>query len=301
MTDSRRGPDPARDPAGEPAVPPGRDEARVRRLLGEARHDEPLPADVADRLDGVLARLEAGEPVGPVPGPRTTRQRVVELAARRRRRAASVLVAAAAVVVVGIGLGQVVDAGSGDASPSAASEAVAEGGAVADTGAGADRDQLLSGSEESGSLGEGPAQLGQAVEDEAEAELDGQASAYSARVDPGARVLVVGDRLLPVPDEGFTRAAARVQRSVLPRRGTPLRPRRAGPDVVRVAEASRPVRRAWQGCAPAAWGAGTLVAVEYQQDPAVLALRRPAGESQVVELLQCGTGEPLRTATLPRR
>ena len=30
---------------------------RVRRLLAEARHDEPMPADVAARLDGVLADL----------------------------------------------------------------------------------------------------------------------------------------------------------------------------------------------------------------------------------------------------
>ena len=38
-------------------------EAAVRRLLSEARHDEPIPADVAARLDTVLDELEADEGV----------------------------------------------------------------------------------------------------------------------------------------------------------------------------------------------------------------------------------------------
>lgn len=71
----------------------------VRRLLAEARHDEPLPDDVAARLDGVLADLRAE---GPPP-------RVVDLAAARRRRTRirTGLVAAAAAVLVGVGLSRV--------------------------------------------------------------------------------------------------------------------------------------------------------------------------------------------------
>ncbi|MCW2791044.1 MAG: hypothetical protein JWO76_142, partial [Nocardioides sp.] len=80
-------------------------EREVRRLLADARHTEPVPGDVAARLDRVLAELAAGEP-GPTP--------VTTLASRRRHRAVSVLVAAAAVVVVGIGLGQVVGTRGGD-------------------------------------------------------------------------------------------------------------------------------------------------------------------------------------------
>lgn len=73
-------------------------EAEVRRLLADARHTEPMPAEVAERLDRVLAGL-AAEPA--------REARVVRLADRRRR-AASLLVAAAAVVVAGVGIGQVV-------------------------------------------------------------------------------------------------------------------------------------------------------------------------------------------------
>ena len=74
------------------------DDDRIRRLLADARHDEPIPPDVAGRLDGVLADLRADRPV---------RATVTDLAAaRRRRRARTLLVAAAAVVVAGIGIDQ---------------------------------------------------------------------------------------------------------------------------------------------------------------------------------------------------
>ncbi|MEJ7832887.1 MAG: hypothetical protein WKF79_08245, partial [Nocardioides sp.] len=103
-------------------------EAAVRRLLAEARHDKPIPAAVAARLDRVLVRLadpsaddQAGQLVGD------------ELAARRRRRRlGSVLVAAAAVVAVGIGIGQV--AGPQDDDVSGASDTAFDGDA-ADEGA----------------------------------------------------------------------------------------------------------------------------------------------------------------------
>ena len=75
----------------------------MRRLLAEARHDEPMPAEVVARMDRVLDEL-ADEPGRRAP--------VVDLAARRRR-VTSLLVAAAAVVVVGIGIGQVGDLGAG--------------------------------------------------------------------------------------------------------------------------------------------------------------------------------------------
>lgn len=80
----------------------------VRRLLADARHEEPAPAEVVARLDRVLAGL-AAEPVRIAP---------VTALATRRRRAASLLVAAAAVVAVGIGVDQVVLTGSGQDSMS---------------------------------------------------------------------------------------------------------------------------------------------------------------------------------------
>ena len=78
------------------------DHAEVRRLLAAARHDEPMPDEVAQRLDRVLAGL-AEEPRRAAP--------VTHLATRRRR-AAGLLLAAAAAVAIGIGVGQVVDTGT---------------------------------------------------------------------------------------------------------------------------------------------------------------------------------------------
>lgn len=106
---------------------------RVRRLLADARHDAPMPAEVADRMDRVLAGL-AGEPA--------TRHKVVRLADRRRR-AASLLVAAAAVVAAGVGIGQLVQPGSSGSGASADRAAVApeqapSGAEPESSGAGAD-------------------------------------------------------------------------------------------------------------------------------------------------------------------
>ncbi len=44
-----------------------------------------------------------------------------------------------------------------------------------------------------------------------------------------------------------------------------------------------------------------LVGVTYDGDPAYVAFREPMGDSQVVEVLQCGTGDLLRSTTLPAR
>lgn len=79
---------------------------QVRRLLADARHTEPMPEDVAARLDGVLAGLR--EEQVEVPASRPERTRADEIAAARRRRTVrNWLVAAAAVVVVGVGINQV--------------------------------------------------------------------------------------------------------------------------------------------------------------------------------------------------
>jgi hypothetical protein len=86
---------------------------QVRRLLADARHTEPLPPDVGERLDGVLADLRAERPIRPT---------VSDLAAaRRRRRARTLLIAAAAVVVVGLGVDQLrgIETSGDDAASSA--------------------------------------------------------------------------------------------------------------------------------------------------------------------------------------
>jgi len=103
---------------------------QVRRLLADARHDEPMPDDVADHLDRVLADLQ-GEPRR-TPDP-------IDLAARRRRRIArNVLVAAAAVVVVGVGISRVDLAGDADGGGSSDSAASAPESAARDDESGGD-------------------------------------------------------------------------------------------------------------------------------------------------------------------
>lgn len=98
------------------------DDDRIRRLLADARHDEPIPPDVAGRMDGVLADLRADRPVRPT---------VTDLAAaRRRRRARTLLVAAAALVVAGIGLDQL--RGASLSGGSADSGATSGGGVAAE-------------------------------------------------------------------------------------------------------------------------------------------------------------------------
>lgn len=76
---------------------PGQSE-EVRRLLAGARHGEPIPDEVALRLEETLASLSreraetATAPASPPP---------IDLGARRRRRITTGLLAAAAVTVVG--------------------------------------------------------------------------------------------------------------------------------------------------------------------------------------------------------
>lgn len=103
-----------------------RDEA-VRRLLAEARHDEPMPAEVVARLDRVLADL----------GKEPARVRPVTDLATRRRRVTRILLAAAAVVVVGVGVQQVVTPQSADDSAGSSTSAERETAdhAPADAGA----------------------------------------------------------------------------------------------------------------------------------------------------------------------
>lgn len=106
------------------------EQEEVRRLLADARHSAPMPADVADRLDNVLAELAAGSPDELETTPAPAGAVVVSLASRRRRRAATALVAAAAAVAVGIGLGQVVGNGGGPENAS-----VSAGGGQEERGA----------------------------------------------------------------------------------------------------------------------------------------------------------------------
>jgi hypothetical protein len=134
-------------------LPP--EQEAVRRLLADARHDGPPPAEVVARLDETLAALVADRGSNPLDAPRPdTSDReapVVDLASRRRRMAGVGLLAAASVVVAGVAIGQVLPRGAGDAGSSASSDSsLAESPAEAQQDSGADSDDSGAGSAELG-------------------------------------------------------------------------------------------------------------------------------------------------------
>ncbi len=98
------------------------DDARIRGLLAEARHTEPMPPEVAERLDSVIAGLAAERSVAgvvpvmaPVPAEPDAPEpdaEVVALPSPWRRRITTGLVAAAAVVAVGVGVPQLLSTSS---------------------------------------------------------------------------------------------------------------------------------------------------------------------------------------------
>ncbi len=243
----------------DPAVSPEQ-EARLRRLLAQARHAEPIPTDVAARLDRVLEQLEAEEP-----DPHAGRN-PVDLAARRRRRVRTLLVAAAAVVVVGIGIGQVVPIGQSS-------------------------DDAASTSDSAGSSAESFAD-NRSADSDTTSGLD-DSSGYSQAAPEGAETEVgpLGSNPRPpvrLTSEGFAKEAVRLRE----RPGV-----RATAGAVVPAEALSGAEDFV--CETADWGPGKLLAALYDAVPTVLAYRPVAGATQTVDLLRCGTGEVLRSTVLP--
>lgn len=254
----------------DPEVTPEQ-EARLRRLLAGARHAEPVPDDVAARLDRVLAQLSAEER-----DPEAHRP-VVDLAARRRRRVRSLLVAAAAVVVVGVGVGQVVPTGSGGDASESASTAGSAGPEEADDLAGAE------GTEESAGAS---SDLTRSTDSFGPSESD---AAPFATLEP-APTYAKGSPRPPVrlTEEAFAKQALRFRT----RPGVRSRPTSVVPG-----EALS--RSETFVCDTADWGSGRLLAALYDGVPAVLAYRPVTGETQTADLLRCGTGEILRSTVLP--
>lgn len=245
-------------PEHEPEATPQQQEA-VRRLLAGARHDEPVPADVVARLDGVLAQLAGEGPraVDPAP-PAPHGAEVVDLAARRRRRVTGLLGAAAAVVVLGVGVSQVVDTTSGgDAdSSSPARSSAADEEAAADSGAGAAEEAPVPSAPLASDL---PSQM---------PVRPGKIPAISRKTFGQAVLSLRGAALVPSTDSD-----------------------RVGGDELTTVPMFV--------CPPAAFGEGRLLAVRYEGAPAVLAYRSASGQTQSVELLQCGTAEVLRSKVIP--
>ncbi|MDN7121174.1 hypothetical protein INN71_07190 [Nocardioides sp. ChNu-153] len=242
-------------------------EARVRGLLRAAAERSPMPADVAARLDDVLAglaaeRAAASDP-GSSPDPRAEpAPELVDLAAARRRRrvARGLLVAAAAVVVVGVG-GTVVPrlGGSGNESDSAGVAESAPQDASAD--------------EEATPDSAGPAQV---------PEADAQDSAVTA-VDTLAPY--AGQVLDPLPGAALDLDAD------------------LGPQVADLlaAAAASPARATSAGCGePGPDAVGVLTT--YGGTPARVDVTVPGGGAGTVDVVvrACGTGERLDALRLAR-
>lgn len=236
---------------------------QVRRLLAGARHDTPIPPEVAARLDGVLADLRAEQAAGPPvpppplgpppppPAPPGPPAPVVDLAARRRRKqGAALLLAAAAVVAIGVGVGSMVD----------------------DTSGGDDGASAGSASDESF----------ERAEPDAADEGGGSAPSAAAPSEAPPSGLMRMQPLV-VSSDTFAADAERYR----------ARTDAAPPPAAQEGEDSA------FPCDIGTLGPGVHVPVLYDGMEAVLAYRPPTDDSQVVDLLQCGTGDVVRTTTLP--
>jgi hypothetical protein len=187
---------------------------------------------------------------------------VVPLAPRRRRRAAALLVAAAAVVVGGIAIGSY-ESGGGDSASTSADSAVSRE-QNADTSASGAKDHAAGGQ----SLA---APRSSRATRPTTSEMDALEAVVPSRVRP--------DHLVPDLTRLRHRWAARVPESAY--------------------AADAPVVPAGFNCASAHYGHGVLLGARYAGHPAVVAFRTPKGDTQVVEVLQCGTADVLRSATIP--
>jgi hypothetical protein len=249
-------------------------EADVRRLLAQARHDGPVPDDVATRLDEVLEGLVAHDEAADeaddleVFGSETSAP-VTDLAAarHRRRNAGRLLLVAAAVIVGGVAVGQNL------------------GGAGLD-GSGDD-------------AGSANSSLSDAPRDGAD--LDEEAAGESGQVPHAASEPATSDEIdllqsvrapLTLTSENFARDVQRqLERTAAARRQA------ANADydgVLAYASKNRDFV-----CADGAYGEGATLPAYYDAEEAVLVLRRPRSGLQRVDLVTCGTAVELNSIELP--
>lgn len=277
--------------------PTPREEAALRRLLRDARHDGPVPPAVAARTEETLASLAgdgradgAGRVADPVEATGPAARGGADHH-RRRRAATALLVAAVSVVVVGIGLGQVLRPAGEQESSAAAGSA---GSVARDTppdraGAGAGADTEGAPDEESAG---GSAAAPDTLSDQAR-QLEGAARAFG----PGVAV----ERLALVDDPPAVREArfARDVKTVRALQQAERRVRASADSSDRTELATRDPAPGFT-CPRTDVGAGRAVAVRYEDAPAVLVLRPATRATQVADLVECGSGDVIRSVTLPR-
>jgi hypothetical protein len=246
-------------------------EADVRRLLAQARHDEPVPDDVAARLDDVLAGLVADEGADDLevfesdsvsnPAP------VTDLAAarHRRRKAGRLLLAAAAVVVAGVAVGQNLDGvqGGDDSADAGGDAPVAE-----------PRDSL----------------------ERTPTEADGGGTSTESGAAPtsadASALLAELQAPIPLTSENFADDVT-AKLSSIPSA------RREATTLNLNGVAAFATSDTGFVCADGAYGEGATIPVYYDSEEAVLVLRRPRSGLQRVDLLACGTAVELNSVELP--
>lgn len=250
-------------------------DAAVRRALADAGGPEPLPEEIADRLDAVITGLAAGRrPLPEISHPEDHRVLPLDPAARRRRmRARFMLVAAAAVVVGAVGIGVVNDGATDDLS---AADQMAEGDPARSDAGGAIEDGAIEDGSASGDDGK--------AFDEDSAEQP-PAAAPDLVVEP--QRIVVDQPLREVRATNLREDLVALQHSTLPNPAT---------DDYSGATLTAPASFV---CEPADFGRGYLVGIEYDGKPAIAAFREPVGQTQAAEVLACGTGDVLHSTTLP--
>lgn len=261
----------------DPPLSPAQ-EAAVRRALASAGGPEPIPVDVADRLDRVIAGLaaERADAVAAGAAHPVAEGVVVRMdpAARRRRTRVRALLAAAAVVVAGgLGAGVLSDRGLGR-SDLASSERLADDRVQRESPGALSADTPGAAAPEAGSHSGGLT-----------GSQDGAGSSAGA---PPDRV-ITQEPLRPVRPDQLRADLIAVQRASIP-----------GPGSADYAHVTLTAPADFV-CPPADYGPGYLVGIQYAGQPAIAAYREPAGDTQVAEVLACGTADLLHSTTLPVR
>lgn len=269
-------------PEHDPPLSPAQ-EAAVRRALAEAGGPEPMPHEVVDRLDTVIAGLSAERtgsalPPGGVPENHPEAPAVVPLdpAGRRRRtRARIVLGAAAAVAVVAVGVGIANDQGGQGDSAATADQLSARDPARTD-------DDAPHAYAADGASPSPSSDVGAVTSQQGEA-----GGGLEKSTTPAPRRVATDEPLRTVRIDRLQEDLMALQRITLPHAAT--------------ADYTGATLTAPQDfrCAEASYGPGYLVGVRYDDQPAVVAFREPMGTTQEADVLSCGTGDVLRSTTLP--
>ncbi len=262
---------PENSPENDPPLSPAQ-EAAVRRALAQAGGPEPLPHEVAERLDTVLEELAADRSVRPgaLPEDHPEASGVARLdaAARRRRTRVRILLgaaAAAAVVIVG---GGIVNDRSGHDDASTADQ-LSAGDPARDTHS-ADDDAA-----------------GGSASSEDAAPMQEQADAPESPAGDGAVSRTTTDQpLREVHASRLRDNLVALQKASLP---DPADADYSGSSLTAPSDFM---------CERVGFGNGYLVGVLYDGKPAVVAFRAPVGSTQEADVLACGTGDVLHSTTL---